>query len=152
APNDERQFHKVEVEAKDVKDLFRREFRIAEGDGPPLEVFIPPGEATARFAWQDEDGSCRETMKKVLGLVQPAPQQGNQGQQGQQVPGQQSQEDEMKGFILINEERHLDNHAMSVAAELLAPYADNLQGTVATVPTQDMRVVGNMSGAVLSIG
>jgi hypothetical protein len=142
APNNERQFHREEIEADEVASLFRREFRIQGGNGPPLEVFVPPGEETARFAW-DDDQSARNTIQDLLGLEDDDP-----NTAGVEGP-------ELNGFILANEgeqERHLFNHARSLAAELLAPFADNVQGAVATrVPTSGLKLVGNMSGATIRV-
>lgn len=136
APNNERQFHRIEVEADNVAPLFRREFRIKDGQGPPLEVFIPPGEATARFAWAN-DAAATSTIQQLLGLNDQAA----VGLAG-----------DLSGFVLINEQRHLQGHSASVAAELLTPFADNVQGQMATrVPDDGLRLVGNMAGAVVRV-
>ncbi|MEY4534177.1 MAG: hypothetical protein RLZZ246_495, partial [Planctomycetota bacterium] len=68
APNNERQFHRVSVKPEQVQELFRKEYRIQEGEGPVLEVSVPPGEATARFAWTT-DAQAYSTVQDLLGLV-----------------------------------------------------------------------------------
>jgi len=139
APNNERQFHRVEVEAGDVKDLFTSEFRIQAGKGPTLEVFTPPGEATARFAWKDDD-DARATIQQLLGLDDDDPRTA-----GLDGP-------ELNGFVLINEERHLSDHSISLGAELLANFADNVQGTITTkVPKSGLKLVGNLAGSTLRV-
>lgn len=139
APNNPRQFHRIEVDPADVSDVFRTEFGIADGQGPDLEVFIPPGELTARFAWKD-DGAATSTIADLLGLRDDDPNEAG-------IDG-----DNLAGFVLINDENHLSGHAKSVAAELLASYSDSIQGTVATeFPEDGLRLVGNMATATLRI-
>lgn len=139
APNNANQFHRIEVEASNVQSLFRREFRLQNGDGPELHVFVPPGEVTARFAWRDEQ-QASSTIQDLVGLRGDG-----------DVPGIEGTD--LPGFVLANEERHLTDHALSLAAELLAPYADSVQGNVATrVPTNGLRLVGNMAGAAIRVG
>ncbi len=139
APNNRRQLHRVEVSPSDVADLFEGEFRIQSGDGPELHVFVPPSEATARFAWT-EDGAAKSTLERLLGLNSE-----NLDEQG--IEG-----DEVSGFTLINKESELLGHARSVAAEHLAAFADNVMGRVAgIVPSSGMKLVGNMSGASIVV-
>jgi len=135
APNNKFQFHVVEVKARDVAEIYRIDYQIQGGEGPTLEVFIPPGEMTARFAW-DDDLQASTTIKHLLGLGDV------QGIDGTNLPG----------FILCNGERSLTGHALAVAAEMLAPFADALQGTVATaVPDDALRLVGNNSSVTVRV-
>jgi hypothetical protein len=139
APNNKRQFHVEQVSASDIIPLFRTELRIQRGVGPTLEVFIPPGESTARFAW-DDDVVARDTVQRLLGLdsedIRAA------GIDGADLPG----------YLLINQDRELNGHSKAVAAELLATFADSLQGRVTTrVPVGGLKLRGNMSGATLQI-
>lgn len=139
SPNSELQFHREEVEAEDVSKLFQKELAIKDGDGPDLEVFVPPSEATARFAWYN-DLVAPDTIKDLLGLRKGANQK--VGIIGTDLPG----------LVIINHNRELSDHAISLATQVLAPYADNLQGTVATgIPAQEMKLVGNMSGAAIRV-
>lgn len=138
APNNANQFHRVEVDAMDVQSLFRREFRLQNGDGPDLHVFVPPAEVTARFAWQ-EDQLAASTVQDLLGLRGDSDEPGIEGT-------------DLPGFVLVNEDRHLTDHALSLAAELLAPYADAVQGQVTTrVPDSGLKLVGNMAGAAIRV-
>ncbi len=136
APNNHWQFHQVTVEAKDVQAVFRKEFRIQSGEGPVLEVFVPPGEVTARFAWQ-KDNEATATIQQLLGLT------------NEDDPGIKT--DQLPGFVLANHTA-LKDHAISVAAEMLAAYADNVEGQVVTrVPDTGVKLVGNMSGASVRV-
>ena len=46
----------------------------------------------------------------------------------------------------------MTGHALAVAAEMLAPFADALQGTVATaVPDDALRLVGNNSSVTVRV-
>lgn len=135
APNNTRQFHRIEVKAEDVATIFAKEYRITGGEGPDLEVFVPPGEATARFALSN-DIQATATVQALLAL------DGGEGVEGPELPG----------YVLCNEERYLQGHAVSLAAELLASFADNVQGTVTTrVPDGGAKLVGNMSGATIRV-
>ena len=139
APNNKSQFHPIEVEPEEINKLFRKKYRITGGKGPPLEIFVPPGEATARFAWAD-DAKANQTVRVLLGLDDDT----GGGIKGPDLPG----------FLLINENRELTSHAHSLAAELLSPFADNLQGAVSTVVPRKsgVKLVGNMSSATIRVG
>lgn len=138
APNNEKQFHKVTVEPSDVQSIFQREYGIENGEGPELNVFVPPGEATARFALSDEDEAIT-TLIDVFGLNGDASTAGIEGP-------------ELPGYVLSNGERELKPHATSLAAELLANFADNVQGKVVTsVPKEGVKLVGNMSDATVRV-
>jgi len=136
SPNSRQQFHQVEVEASEIQSLFQREFRIQDGDGPPLEVFVSPGEVTARFGMNDA-ATAYNTQQRLFGLVDPD-------------PGEEPQE--LEGYTLVNEERELLPHARSLAAEVIAPFADNVQGIINTsLPRDGLKLVGNMTSATLRV-
>lgn len=136
SPNSRQQFHQIEVEATDIQSLFQREFRIQDGDGPPLEVFVSPGEVTARFGITEADEAF-STQKLLFGLTNPDP-----GEEPEELPG----------YTLINEERELLPHARSLAAEVIAPFADNVQGIINTsLPRDGLKLVGNMASATLRV-
>lgn len=138
-PNNANQYYKIEVDPNDVADVFRTEYGIAKGKGPPLEVFVPPGEITARFAIAEAD-EAYFGIGRVLGLVQGAEE------------GEESEDGSVPGYELTNGDRQLPDHALSVAAELLAAFADAPQGSVATsVPDDGIKLRGNMSGATLRV-
>lgn len=140
APNDKRQFFSVDVYPSEVQSIYRTEFRIKGGFGPPLEVFVSPGEVTARFAW-DSDIFADLTIKRILGLIGP-------------TIGTTETEGEigMVGFVPTNFENEIQSHSKAVAAEELEAFADSIQGRVAsTVPTDGFRLVGNMSGASINV-
>lgn len=138
APNSLNQFHKVEVEADDVASVFRSEYRITNGKGPKLEVFVPPGEMTARFALADPD-EAYNSIGQLLGLT----------------PGSENgiEEPEIPGYVLANGERELPGHSMSMAAEVWSPFADSIQGAVATrMPDEGLKLAGNMTSATIRVG
>lgn len=140
APNNARQFHRVEVKAHDVEQVFQREFRIQEGRGPDLHVFVPPGEVTARFAW-DEGQQANDTVAVLLGLNSDDPNESGI-EEGHDLPG----------FQLANGQRQIKGHSGAVAVEMLAPFADNRQGRVATIASPDgLTLVGNKSSATLVV-
>lgn len=141
SPNNERQYHREEVMVKDLSETFRREFRIQDGTGPDLEIFIPPGEATARFQWAN-DATAEATIELLLGLRDPNTNQGERGIEGPDLPG----------FVFINQRRDIQTHARSTAAEFLASFADNVQGTVSTeLPEDGIDLVGNMTRSTVSV-
>lgn len=139
APNNEKQFHKVTVSPSDVQSIFRREYGIENGEGPELNVFVPPGEATARFAINDAD-TAEDTIADVFGLNGTAAEAGIEGP-------------ELPGYTLTNGDREIQPHAVSLAAELLANFADNVQGQMVTrIPDDGLKLVGNMAGATVRVG
>lgn len=138
APNSEKQFHPIEMTASDVMTVFRTSFRIDRGSGPDMEVFVPPGESTARFAWITDD-TANSTIRDLLGLL-PGD---DPGIEGTNLPG----------FALINEDRELKPLARAIAAEVLSPFADAIQGVVVTpVPTDGLKLVGNMDSVSVRVG
>jgi hypothetical protein len=139
APNNVRQFHRERVHVSDIKELFRTEFAIEGGRGPELRVFVPPTEVTARFAWT-EDGQARQTLERLLGLDTE-----NLDEAG-------IDEAELPGFTFSNGEKEVRQHALALAAELLAVYCDSTMGRVATrVPDDGGRLVGNMASVTISV-
>lgn len=138
APNNEKQFHREEVEADDVRWLFKHEFGIAGGEGPELHVAVPPGEVTARFALANQS-AARPALAELFGL------DGEPHNAGIAGPA-------ISGYQLTNGEREIKPHATSYAAELLTSFADNVQGAVVTrVPDGGLKLVGNMSGATVRV-
>ncbi|MCP4794041.1 MAG: hypothetical protein GY882_12040 [Actinomycetia bacterium] len=139
APNNKRAFHRVEISASDVESFTEGDWRIGSGEGPDLEVFVAPTEATARFAWQD-DSAAATTIGELLGIDKDDPV--NSGIEGTVLPG----------YTLANEERELSSHSRSVASELYVNFADSIQGRVATVvPDTGLKLTGNMSGATVQV-
>jgi hypothetical protein len=139
APNNKKQLHVEEVKVSEISDLFRKEYKIQQGQGPILEVYVPPGEATARFEWQ-QDKKAKATMIELLGLNSDDP-----NEAGLDDPT-------LNGFGFVNGDREIHNHARAVAAEALAAYADNIQGQVATVMSRKgLTLKGNMGGTTLQV-
>lgn len=148
APNNKKQFHVETVKAEDIKEVFREEFGIKDGEGPELDVFIPPGEVTARFAWVD-DAQAKDTVGRLLGLNSDNP---NEAGLVDDPETKKVDESQMLGFQIANQGREIDQHKRAVAAELLARYADSVQGTVATtLPNNGLWLRGNMGGATIHV-
>ncbi len=148
APNNKAQMHVVSVEASEIKDVFLQEYRIQEGQGPDLDVFIPPGEITARFAW-DDDTEAPKTLERLLGLDSESAIDAGLVDDPET---QDVDESEMSGFQIANQGREISGHSKAVAAELLSSYADNLHGQVSTaLPARALFLRGNMAGATIQV-
>jgi len=119
APNNLRQFQKVEVSAEAADKVFVNDAHILEGEGPDLDVFVAPSELSARFGWQ-YDATGLDTIKRLLGLESDDPNEAG-------IDG-----DDLPGFIDVNRKSEIDAHAKTVAAESLLGWADTLTGHVAT--------------------
>lgn len=139
APNNAQQFHKVPVQASDIAAKFTEAFGITDGEGPELDVFVPPGEASARFGWTNDEGAY-ESFVQLLGMHSDDPNAGG-------ISGQ-----EISGFTLNNGESELASHSQAMAAEALAQYADCVQGNVATVLADGrLTLKGNMTRATVQL-
>lgn len=143
APNNKTQFHRVEIEADEISETFRDAFGLEAGDGPPIELFVPPGDVTARFAWQD-DLPARRTVSKLLGLEEPDPSLAG-------IPSEEAA-DGLPGYVLINEAREIDSHSKSIAAEALIDHIDTVQGHAATILMDDVKLAGNVGAVSVSVG
>ena len=143
APNNARQFHRVEVSASLIAQKFRGEFRIENGEGPDAHVFVPPGEADARFGWQD-DTEANATLVRLLGLDSDDPNQAG------------IEETHLPGFVAVNAQiddlNEIAAHSQAMAAEVLASFADSIQGRVATTLTADgVTLKGNMHSVAVHV-
>lgn len=150
APNNARQFHRVSVPSAKVAEQYVSHIGIEEGEGPDLEVFVPPGEATARLGWGVQgDAATRASIAKLLGLTDNDP--NTAGFDGNEIPG----------MVLVNggegEANELTHHSIAAAAELLLPFADSVMGRVATrMPDMDeprakLTLKGNMTSATIAV-
>lgn len=151
APNNARQCHRERIDARDIADIFRTEFRIEGGNGPEFHVYVPPTEATARFGWSTDDTTANNTIGRLLGMSSDDPR--DAGIDGPELPGFVAANNSGQGAV----ENELGHHARAVAAEVLAQFADAKQGRITTVvPVDDrgessLRVVGNMAGAAITV-
>jgi len=151
APNNKNQYHVEEIEAEDISALFRTEFRLQDGDGPELDLFVSPSETTAMFAWDPDltrdmtDDDPERTVKEMLGLL---------GDLDINDAGLLKGTRELRGFTWINEKRAVVPYAKSLAAEAIAPFADSFMGRIAgRMPDgYGMQLKGNMSGATIMVG
>ena len=139
APNNKFIYHREEITADQVKDIVEGDWRVQGGEGPTLDVFVPPSEATARFAWE-KDKEAKTTIDTLLGLTEKDPIEAG------------IEDRELPGFQLINEQRELYSHSRAVAIEHLSAYADSLMGRVATpIPQNGVNLRGNMSGVTIQV-
>ena len=148
APNNKNQYHVEDVKANNIRKIFRKEFGIKDGEGPTLEIFVPPTEATARFAW-DIDSIATETVGRLFGLDSE-----DSATAGLVDDPETEDVDESKmlGFEMTNK-KELRSHALSVAAEMIAHFSDSIQGGVATaLSPSGLWLRGNMSGASIHVG
>ena len=146
APNNKDQFHQEVLTFEDLSPIFRTEFGIKAGSGPPLDLFIPPGELTARFGWQEDD-LAQASIKQILGLGEPDPNKAglkfSKGESGREIPG----------FFMANGQREIHNHSRATAAQAISTFADSLEGRVSTIiPTNGLHLKGNMTGATIQVG
>jgi hypothetical protein len=146
SPNNQNQYHVERITADDAASLFKdaggnvnSSFRIQGGKGPAMDVFIPPSEATVRFAWQN-DALAKQTIRIMLDLDFDG--------SGGLPRGTRN----LTGFLWMNEQREIHPHARSVALEMLVPFGDNLMGRVATrLPKETPQLKGNMTSASMRI-
>ena len=143
APNNKTQFHRVEVEADDIAEKFRDAFGLEAGDGPPIELFVPPGDVTARFAWSD-DTEARQTVSRLLGLEENDPSLAG-------IPSEEAASG-LPGYVLVNEAREIDSHSKSIAAEALIDHIDTVQGQASTILTDDVQLAGNVGAVSILVG
>lgn len=144
APNNRRQFHREVVKASDISNLFRTEFRIQDGEGPVLEVLVPPsgaGQTSARYAW-DDDQRADTTVARLFGLFTDDPNEAG-------IP----EDEELDGFVFINQTRDIQELAKAIAAEQIAAFADSIQGTSVTPAPQGgkLELRGNVRSATVQV-
>ena len=147
APNNKTKLYRVEVTPQDVTEFMDGDVKIEGGDGPPLELYVSPGELTARFAWTDDE-TAQATLASWLGLSgEPAEPTSGEGETEPQF-------NELEGFTLVNEESHLTIHAKSVAAEAYMAFADTLHGEIVTEAqgSDSLKLAGNMTAASITLG
>jgi len=167
APNSELQFHRKTVTASEISELFREELGIASGDGPEMEVFVSPSEATARYQLTNTE-EASQILPQLLGLIgdgkgyDPAQQQQQGGQGGNSSGGGAGggqPPSELPGWQQVNEERHLDGHAKAIAASVLVNFADSLLGSLVTkMPPRisgsrdNAKLIGNIADITYRVG
>lgn len=159
APNNKRRYDTFVIEPKDVEERYRTNYRITDGVGPVMEVFITPGEMMARYGWKIDD-ECFKTIERLLGLNSEDP---NKAGLVDDPKTKKVDESQMLGFMLTNDgnvqhskDRHLRGHAIAVAAEIYASYADGLEGQAVTrLPRHKTAgqpwLVGNMDSATIQV-
>jgi hypothetical protein len=149
APNNKKQFYRKEIPAHAISKLLRTELNIEGGTGPDVEVFIPPGEVTARYAWFDDD-LAKATLKLLLGTNDDDP---NKAGLPEDDPDTEDfDESAMNGFTLVNGSRELAKHAEAVGVEVFTPYGDSVMGAAASrIPlnTRPIDLQGNCASITI---
>lgn len=142
APNHKSRCHSIDVEPSDLL-LEYGAANYGEGEGDTLEIYVPPANATARFAW-DEDGPASASIVELLGL--------NEANPGSTAGGRLATAEELPGFVWTNRRPELEALARAIAAEQLLPYADGIQGTVVTtLDPSKANLVGAMGGVEVQV-
>lgn len=139
APNSKNVYHRETVEPSSIKPMFRTNIKLADGEGPDMEVIVQPNETTALYQW-DDDQPARDTIKRLLGLTDD--------EKG--IPP----EEPLAGFRAINQDTALKAHSQATAASILAQYIDTIEGSVATRILDDpgaIKLVGNMDSATIRV-
>jgi hypothetical protein len=149
APNNKNQFHYKDIKASEIAEVFQREYKITGGKAPRLDIWVAPNEVTARFGWKSDE-EAKQTFKELMGLDEDA-----QGTGGFVGPGSEigltDPSDMENGFTFINELKEISDHAKSYAAQVLATYADAIQGSVTTQLESPVRIRGNISQVAVSV-
>lgn len=149
APNNKFQFYRRFVTSQEVAELYGGQYRIRGGAGPDLEVFVPPTEMTARYRWIDDD-QAKDTLTRLLGLDNEDPSEAGLRDDPETKDVDESQ---MLGYELVNGERELKDHALSMAAEALAAFADGYQGRIVTaMGDTEPELKGNVISATIRVG
>jgi hypothetical protein len=139
APNNERQLERVQLDGGEIAEEFRTELGLAEGKGPELDVFVPPSEVTARYAWQS-DNEAIGTIGALLGLGNEDPTKAGID------PGI-----ELDGYLFVNKAEEVDSYAAAAAVQALVAYADAPQGTVVGRMPEVTELKGNIRSAAVSL-
>lgn len=144
-PNDKTQFWEQPVAASEFDASYRIPGRLNPGRGPKLEIYAQPGEGTSRWGWK-LDAEARDTIQYMLGLKQ-------EDEKTKKIRDQKRLDlGDYPGFEHANLDRHLKPLAAAIAAEGMVPFADNIQGSAASILTNDPpRIVGNMSGVTVRV-
>jgi len=157
APNNEGQFHEVELKPSDINERFQKELKIEGGDGPELQIFISPGESLCRLQWGTTNSNDEQSKKQVqdlLGLEFDDP----------TTNTPPIAEGKYNGLTFTNDKNEVAEVARAAAAEQFAAYADQIQGRHASSAPEKtgggagaggkspLVLRGNVSDVTLQIG
>ena len=152
SPNSKNRMHVEPVTISEIQEMFDGRVKIQEGHGQTMDVFVPAGEITARYAWTGNDELAEKTMVEILGLDDDDPTTG-----GIRDDPKTKQWDEGRypiGFTWVNEDREVMAHSRAVAAEAMSPFVDGIQGRITTRSldgNSQFKLVGNMSGISVQV-
>jgi hypothetical protein len=110
---------------------------------------VAPNEVTARFGWKSDE-EAKQTFKELMGLDDAAQGAGGYVGPGSEI-GLSDPADMEAGFVFVNELKEISDHAKSYAAQVLATYADAIQGSVTTQLESPVRIRGNISQVAVSV-
>ena len=108
APNNNRQYHPIEVSLEDAQNKLG--ITLGPAEGPVMEVVVDAAITTARFGWKDDESYIAE-LEKAFG----------------QSDGNPNVE---KLEVQLLDRNHLRDVAESVAASIYAESLDRVEGTI----------------------
>ena len=135
APNSTDQLHRVRVRPADVQAMVPRNIAgtIGDAQGPPIEIRIPAGVETARFAWVDSEA---ERIEASLGLR----------------PGTGAGLAPINAGITSGEQgASLTRIAHAAAAEIYTKYGDRMLGQMSGQWTDLIQVGGRLREVAFSV-
>lgn len=155
APNDSRQFHIERIAPDKIALQFAAPFSMVNGQGPDYHVFVPPNEVTARFGWFDDE-QAEETALKLLGLYDDPETREDESEEGPDSAGVKDdpstkvdESKELPGYEFLNKQANITAYAESVAAGVLVPFADGMNGTLVTDLQPNATIKGKMGGVTV---
>lgn len=125
APNGKERLHIEEVNPGDLQGLLGPDFKVTGGQGPDLEIYVPPGVLTAWYAWRETD-AARQSAQRLFGLV----------------PGVVS--NGAPGYEVVNKNM-LPAVARAFAAVALSQWVNAFEGAQASTIVPGITPIGNIS-------
>ncbi len=130
-PNNNKQFYCVEVTPGDVAGLVKG-LVIEPAEGPPWDVFVDPGQVTARMAWLDEFAG---TIERSMGV--------NTGNGADPGGALNAQENDILRSLLVNEEDLLAV-AQTLAATIWSKMTDRYIGSKSVRLDSSVKIAGSI--------
>jgi hypothetical protein len=126
APNGKERLHVEDVNPGELQGLLGPDFKVGGGQGPELEIYIPPGVLTAWYAWRETD-AARQSARSLFGLV----------------PGAVA--NSAPGYEVVNKVM-LQAVARAFAAVAFSQWVNAFEGAQASTIVPGITPVGNVSG------
>lgn len=139
SPNDKSQLHVEEYTSEEIAKEFSTLAGIESGDGPEMEIFIPPSTCVARFAWDSND--ARATIRDLMGTLG-----------ADDDVGLSEDRRDMPGYLFVNGEDEIPANSKAAAAEILQGFSDTIAGGVQTSHDSESKVDGALQGIDHTLG